>query len=426
MRRYITYAGALPRSADFLGVQQGAMIGLGELMSATIGNNPVINGLSITPTAPASMQILSLPGSVTQIAPIESTPFGSLPQNTTETTIKMGILTTARQLGPLIPPATAGQSQVWLVQIQFLEADDPASLMVLPYYNAANPNLAYSGPNNAGISQYTVRDQTVAFNLKAGIPAASGTQTAPTADPGWLPLALVTLSFGQSTISSSNIVQHALAPRAPYRLPQLRPGFSTLVPFATAGSFPFVVPNGVTQIKATVTGGGGGGGGCTPSGANFVSAAGGAAGGTAIGVVTVTPGTTVTVTVGAGGAAGLAANGWGGNGGTSSFGAFMSATAGSGGTWFSGTASPGGAPGVGVGGQINLTGGHGQDGMGGTTANVVIGGNGGGSFWGGGIRAAAAIGSSDVAGAPGAGGGGNYGATGPGLLGRPGIVVLEY
>src|SRR4051794_26395799 len=106
MRRYITYAGALPRSADFLGVQQGAMIGLGELMSATIGNNPVINGLSITPTAPASMQILSLPGSVTQIAPIESTPFGSLPQNTTETTIKMGILTTARQLGPLIPPAT--------------------------------------------------------------------------------------------------------------------------------------------------------------------------------------------------------------------------------------------------------------------------------------------------------------------------------
>lgn len=426
MRRYITYAGALPRSADFLGVQQGAMVGLGELMSATIGNNPIINGLSVTPTAPASMQVLSLPGSVTQLAPIESSPFGSLPQNTSETTVKMGILTTARQLGPLIPPATAGQSQVWLVQVQFLEADDPASLVVLPYYNAANPNLAYSGPNNAGISQYTVRDQSVAFNLKAGIPASSGTQTAPTADPGWLPLALITLAFGQSTISNTNIVQHPLAPRAPYRLPQLRPGFSTLVSFATPGSFPFVVPNGVTLVKATVTGGGGGGGGATPSAGNFNVAAGGGAAGTAIGVVTVTPGSTITVTVGAGGAAGITLNGAGGNGGTSSFGAFMSATGGVGGFWFSGTSSPGGTPGTGVGGQINLVGGHGSDGMGGTTVNVVIGGNGGASYWGGGPRAGAANGSGEVLGSPGAGGGGNYGTAGPGLIGRPGIVVLEY
>jgi len=130
--------------------------------------------------------------------------------------------------------------------------------------------------------------------------------------------------------------------------------------FTSSGTF--TVPAGITAAKVTVIGGGGNGGNVTGTGA---SGGGGGGGGVSIEFVTgLTPGGTVTVTVG-------------GAAGTSSFGAFCSATGGA--TAATVTANSGqgsgGAGGAGSGGDINISGGAG--GRGNNATNE--GGPGGGS-----------------------------------------------
>ena len=107
----------------------------------------------------------------------------------------------------------------------------------------------------------------------------------------------------------------------------------------------WLCPTGVTRVRATVVGGGGGSwydGGDTWPGAN---------GGVAIGVYTVVPGTSYSITVGSGGNGGT--NSFMGptpptSGTTSSFASFCSAT---GGAW-SGYDTPNNSNGYGAGGNI--------------------------------------------------------------------------
>jgi hypothetical protein len=122
--------------------------------------------------------------------------------------------------------------------------------------------------------------------------------------------------------------------------------------FTSSGTY--TVPAGVNSAKVTVIGGGGNGGSASSSAgsrgsivSSFSGAGGG--GGVAISYITgLTPGSTVSVTVG-------------GAAGTSSFGAFCSATGGgNGGNTTGGTTSAGGAGGTGSGGDINITGGAGR------------------------------------------------------------------
>lgn len=91
--------------------------------------------------------------------------------------------------------------------------------------------------------------------------------------------------------------------------------------FTSSGSW--TAPSGVTRVKATVIAGGGGGSAWAGSS--------GGGGGYSCAWVTVSPGTTYTVTVGGGGAY-QGGNAFGGSGGTSSFGSFLSATGGGGGS----------------------------------------------------------------------------------------------
>lgn len=185
--------------------------------------------------------------------------------------------------------------------------------------------------------------------------------------------------------------------------------------YASAGSYTFVVPAGVYALRGRCVGGGGSGGGSTTS----RSAGGGGAGGYAEGLMAVTPGESIAITVGAGGAA--VGSGDGNNGGSSSIGSYMSATGGQGGAVVAN--SSGGQPGVGSGGAINLYGGYGADGMqGGTTFGAI----GGASYFGGGIKSASNPGTT-IQGAPGSGGGSVYGGSNTGgLAGLPGIVILEW
>jgi len=102
--------------------------------------------------------------------------------------------------------------------------------------------------------------------------------------------------------------------------------------FLTSGTF--TVPAGVTKIVATLYGGGGGGQGG--------SGAAGGSGGYGVALITVTPGSSISITVGSGG--GGAAPGVGsagGTGGTTTVGSFATATGGAGAPWNGGNGSSG-------------------------------------------------------------------------------------
>lgn len=191
------------------------------------------------------------------------------------------------------------------------------------------------------------------------------------------------------------------------------------VSYQTAGTFNWVVPVGVTKVLVTVQGGGGGGGGANQPGA----AAGGGAGGYSEGLVSVTPGETIVVIVGAGGTGGTATPTNGSNGGSSSFKGIISATGGVGGQLnLGGISTVPGASGSGSGGYLNLNGG--QAGQGYQVTGGYIGGPG----------AAPAFGSIPVpnlgsvgsfATSPG-GGGSGASAAAAGGNGRAGYVIIRY
>jgi hypothetical protein len=266
-----------------------------------------------------------------------------------------------------------------------------------------------------------VRAQHVALQAKRGVAAPTGTEIAPSPDPGWIAIATVNVDNGAPQIGAAAITAVATAPRAAFKLPYLRPGFSAAQVFAASGVF--TVPAGVTIAKVTVVGGGGAGGlhQTLPS-------AGGGAGGRAVKVVSgLVPGQQVPVTVGAGGqppAAGTFATG--GAGGTSSFGTFASATGGQGGA--GGTAAgnaAGGSSGIGVGGDLNDAGSWGTD----SVPPATRGGDGGGP--GGGRGSSGAQSGMAAPGYGGGGGGGGAsavsGGTGsPGGAGRGGLVFVEF
>lgn len=178
-------------------------------------------------------------------------------------------------------------------------------------------------------------------------------------------------------------------------------GFSNMQVFTSNGTF--TVPAGVTKVKVTVVGGGGNGSSGFDNGEGFyVAGYGGGAGGAAIEVISgLSPGATISVTVG-------------GINGTSSFGAYCSATGGT-----NAISNPNvfifeaGSGGVGSGGNLNINGQGGGAGNN-TYSNSSPGGTGGTSIMGGGGRAGTA--------------GGNYGGGGGGdsASGGPGVVVVEW
>lgn len=191
--------------------------------------------------------------------------------------------------------------------------------------------------------------------------------------------------------------------------------------FDSSGSW--TVPAGVTKIRARVWGGGGGGGGSTGASGG---AGGGGGGAYAESVLSVTPGTTYTVTVGSGGSGGSGRQN-GTAGGQSSFSTLVRAGGGSGGQWDGpdGISASGGTGS----GQITISGGGGgiggtneQDGSGGDSP---LGGMGGVS----GTNAAVTGNNGRPGIIPGGGGGGSANsntccrAGGAGARGR---VIIEY
>jgi hypothetical protein len=201
--RQIVYPGQIPLETDLLNTNRYTMIALGKLTGAIFGTaTNVVNGLAVVPTGPASLNVNVNQGEIYSLQNVDNTAYSSLPADTTDTVVKQGVLLQAATLA-CAAPSTAGFSINYLIEATYQDADTGS--VVLPYYNASNPSQAYSGPNNSGTAQNTKRAGSVVLQAKAGIAAATGTQTTPAVDAGYVALAVVTVANGQSTITSGNI-----------------------------------------------------------------------------------------------------------------------------------------------------------------------------------------------------------------------------
>lgn len=419
------YAGQVPLDTlQFNQPQRNMEFALGFALKATFGTTTLVDGLACTPTSPASLSVNVGPGAMIFNTTVDTlvSGFASLPVDNTTPLVKIGINSALTILGPFTAPVTAGQSQNYLIQASFSETD--GSPVPLPYYNPALPSVPFSGPNNTGAAQNTIRSQTVTLQVKAGVAATTGSQTTPAADAGNTGLWVVTLANGNTTITSGNITQVGAAPFIPAKLgPGMNPGFSNMRPFNASGSW--LCPSGITKAKRRVWGAGGGGGGALNTGC---AAIGGSAGGYHEDIITVVPGTTYTVTVGAAGTAGASLGGNGGTGGSSSFNGVGATGGGGGGGASAGIQTVGtGAVGVGSGGSstaLNLSGLPGTVGI--VTGNVSLlmgGGGGPAPFFS--ALTGAVQGGGPAGSQPGAGGGGASAAAAGGA-GAAGLVIVEW
>lgn len=221
MDRQTVYFAQLARETDILQLQQNTMASLAKLCSGVLGPFTAVNAFTCTPTVPASLNVIVTTGEIYQMENLEQTAWSSLDQDTTHVILKQGILLDPVTLG-ITPPTTVGFSQVYLVEVQYQDVDSGA--IVLPYFNASNPNLPFSGPANSGTAQNTVRRGEVAVQIVAGAAAATGTQVAPTPDPGWTGLFTITVANGATTITSGDIVENLAAPWIPVTLPNVPAG----------------------------------------------------------------------------------------------------------------------------------------------------------------------------------------------------------
>jgi hypothetical protein len=411
MDRIIVYPGAIPLDTDLLNTNRNAMLALHALIAATLGSATAVDGLGVLATVPASMNVSVGQGSITQYGVLDANAYGSLPADSSDEIVKMGVMITPVTLA-ITAPTVAGTSIAYLLEAGFTEADqDP---VVLPYYNAANPAQPYLGPNNGGAAQNTLRQQTVTLTLKPGAAATTGTQATPPLDAGAVALAVITVPAGATGVTSAMIAPAVATRFVPWKLPELRPGFSQAATFTVSGSF--VVPAGVTRAKVTVIAGGGAGG----THATQPGGGGGAGGQAQAWLAGLVPGSAIAVTVGAGGVPSAApANG--GAGQTSSFGSYVSAGGGQGGGGGSGGGVPaGGQGGSGVNGGTNFAGSWGGDAI----PAGSRGGDGGGPGAGKGGSGAEAGQNAPTNGVGGGGGGG--GPANAGGAGGGGLVVVEY
>lgn len=232
MDRQIVYPGQILPETSLLQMTKDAMIGMAKLSSAMLGTSTMANGFAVTPTGPASLQVLYGPGEIYSLTTVDALAFSTLPADTTHSILKQGILLDGGTLN-CPAPGTTGQSINYLVQVTYQDAD--SSPVLLPYYNSANPAMPYSGQGNNGLTQNTVRKGVAVVSAKAGAAATTGTQTTPAPDAGYIGLYVVTVAFGQTTITGGNIVVATNAPLINSTLHGLAPVFSVnpVVPTAT-------------------------------------------------------------------------------------------------------------------------------------------------------------------------------------------------
>jgi microcystin-dependent protein len=218
MDRQIAYQGQIPLETDLLLTNKNVMVAFGYLMQAMLGTSLTVDGLACVPSSPADLTVKVGPGSIHSLQNVDGTAYGTVPSDTTSQIVKQGLSLTTQSFS-CPAPVTTGHSIVYLIQAAYQDQD--AGGTVLPYYNASNPSVAWSGPNNTGVSQNTVRKGVCLLGVKAGISATTGAQATPAPDAGYVGLYAVTVANGQTAINSGHIQRLVTAPFIGTKLPEV-------------------------------------------------------------------------------------------------------------------------------------------------------------------------------------------------------------
>lgn len=198
------------------------MVGIAALSQATLGPGPSILGLAVTPGSGLTVSVGA--GQIYQTTSLQATSqgggaAGGLPADTAHQIVKQGISLDPQMLSGFAAPATTGQSINYLVEAQYQDSD--SGDVDLPFYNAANPPVQWTGPGNSGTASSSVRKGIVALQVKAGSAATTGSQTTPSTDSGWCAVAVVTVAHGQTTVVTGNITAPPAAQQPPLLLTNL-------------------------------------------------------------------------------------------------------------------------------------------------------------------------------------------------------------
>lgn len=212
MDRKTAYRGELAYETDLLLAQRYAYEGLGLLALDLLGATTMVAGLACTPSAPAALTVKVGPGRIYSLQNLEPTVWGQLlgvggliaDLATDHQILKQGVLRDTTTLTGFVAPATGGQSINYLIQASFQETD--GGLVNRQFYNTQAP----ANPIVQGV--FDARLDGLVLSVKAGAAAATGSQTTPAADAGCVPVWVVTVANGQTTITAPNIAQSPLAP----------------------------------------------------------------------------------------------------------------------------------------------------------------------------------------------------------------------
>lgn len=202
MFRQIIYTGEQLRGYDFAQAETHAMIAICNAVQAMLGQNTAVAwGMTASGTG-ANLVVSLTRGGIFEVAPIDATTAGLLVQNTNPILQQGAIEASTVTLST--SGISGGQSRYTLIQAQFNQSDgipasDPTSGN-LPFYNSANPSSPIFASAN------TQRQGIVTIGLKNGTAAATGTEVPPNPDTGWVPLYLIDLAFGQTTVSTGQIL----------------------------------------------------------------------------------------------------------------------------------------------------------------------------------------------------------------------------
>lgn len=206
MNRLIIQTGQEVLDTDLLNVQRWTMMALGYLAEGLVGGGGSLTWASqfdIAPTSPASLSFTLSRGALFTIngTVVDANNFGILSADTNP--LMKFAINEAPTTFTLTPPSTSGYSINYLIEAQFAETD--AVPVVLPFYNASNPSIVLWGPGGQGAQNNTQRLQTVTLALKAGTAATTGTQTTPATDAGFVPLYVVPVAYGQTSLTTANL-----------------------------------------------------------------------------------------------------------------------------------------------------------------------------------------------------------------------------
>ena len=197
------------------------------------------------------------------------------------------------------------------------------------------------------------------------------------------------------------------------------------ISWSAPGTYSWVVPSNVTQIWLSGCGAGGGGGNANTGSFNSGGGGGGAGAAVLRQQISVTPGASISITIGAAGAGSIYGGAAATGGGTSSFGSLLSLPGGGGAQNGTGYALTAGGTSGGAGGSVGQQGGANSTystnywSIGGAGGSGLFGAGGAGSF-------GSQTGNPPMAGSGFGAGGGGSSASGNGMPGSGGFLKVEY